>query len=52
MDFKELYIRFTKEGHKDTLNGTKYGYKIIMYRHMVNLLKKCNPYIIYQFNDI
>jgi hypothetical protein len=40
MDFKELYMSFTKEGHKHTLKGLKCDSKIIISHHMEKLLKK------------
>jgi hypothetical protein len=41
MDFKELYMSFTKEGHQDTLKGLKSGSSEILSSHcMEKLLKK------------
>jgi hypothetical protein len=53
MDFKELYMSFTKEGHKHTLKGLKsYFLEIIISHHMEKLLKKGHLGIISQFNAI
>jgi hypothetical protein len=53
MDFKELYMSFTKEGHVHTLRGIQEGPpKIVISHHMEKLLKKENFGIISQFNSI
>jgi hypothetical protein len=47
MDFKDLYMRFTKEGHKHTLKGITSGSpEIITSHHMEKLLKKGHSSII------
>jgi hypothetical protein len=41
MDFKEIYMSFTKEGHVHTLRGLQVGsHEIVISHHMENLLKK------------
>jgi hypothetical protein len=53
MDFKELYMSFTKEGHKHTLKGLKSNSsKLSSSHYMENLLKKGHSNIISQFNAI
>jgi hypothetical protein len=47
MDFKDLYMSFTKEGHKHTLKGiTSSSLEIITSHHMEKLLKKGHSGII------
>jgi hypothetical protein len=47
MDFKDLYMSFTKEGKKHTLKGLKSSSpKIIISHHMEKLLKKGHSGII------
>jgi hypothetical protein len=53
MDFKELYMSFTKEGHVHTLRGLQAGSpEIVISHHMEKLLKKGHSGIISQFNAI
>jgi hypothetical protein len=53
MDLKELYMSFTKEGHKHTLKGINFGSpEIISSHHMEKPLKKGHSDIIAQFNAI
>jgi hypothetical protein len=53
MEFQELYMIFTKYGHKYTLKGLMFiSFKIIISHHMDKLLKKGHPNIISQFNAI
>jgi hypothetical protein len=53
MDFKELYMSFTKEGHVHTLRGIQAGPpEIVISHHMEKLLKKGHSGIISQFNAI
>jgi hypothetical protein len=53
MDFKELYMIFTKEGHAHTLRGIQTGSPKTVSAHiMEKLLNKGHSSIISQFNSI
>ena len=53
MDFKELYLSFTKESHNTPSKSLQSGYsKIIISHHMEKLLKKGYCGIISQLNAI
>jgi hypothetical protein len=53
MDFKELYISFTKEVHVHKIQQIQaVPPKIVIYHHMEKLLKKCHYVIISPFNAV
>jgi hypothetical protein len=53
MDFKEIYMIFTKEGHVHPLQGIQARtLEIVSAHHMEKLLNKCHFGIISQLNVI